>query len=78
MAAVVETAPPAPVATESVTRRETNQPERLANSIQVCLERSPAFYSRIGRRMLHGSTDGKPTYDEVSYSGLHFFRRCAG
>lgn len=41
------------------------QSERQANSIQVCLDRTFTFYSRIGRRMLHGSSDNKPTFDEV-------------
>lgn len=50
---------------------ETPKDERHSNSIQVCLERTPAFYARIGRRMLHGSPESnKPTFDEVVVTGL--------
>lgn len=47
-------------------QQQRQQPERQANAIQVCLDRTPAFYSHLGRRMLHGSADDKPTFDEVT------------
>lgn len=53
--------------TEQQSQRPGQQ-ERQANSIQVCLDRTPTFYSRIGRRLLHGSSDNKPTFDEVGFN----------
>lgn len=51
--------------------------DRPRNVVQTSATRPPAFFARIGRRLLHNSTPELPSFETVSYNELKWTGACS-